>query len=167
VWSCLLKEGHYVCAVAGGGGKSLIMAELIKRLHDTYPRLRIVSLVHTQELLGQNMEELYHQYPEADVGLYCAGLGQKRLHNDITFASIQSIHNKIGGFNRVPEIIIVDECDMIPHKDNTQYRKFIDSVLSLNPNCKVVGFTGTYWREDDGLLYEGEGALFDGVMIQI
>ena len=161
------KKGHPLVVAPVGAGKSLLIAEFIRRVHSDFPRTRIVMLTHVKELLEQNYSELKEQYPDSDVGFYCAGLAQKRLHNDITFASIQSVHNKIALFNRCPEIIIIDECHLLSHNDQTQYRKFIDSVLDINPNCKVIGFTGTPFRSDTGRLEEGEGALFTDVAYEI
>jgi len=161
------KQGQPLVVAPVGAGKSLIIAEFIRRVHSDFPRTRIVMLTHVKELLQQNAEELRDQYPTVDMGFYCAGLGQKRLHNDVTFASIQSVHNKISAFNRCPEIIIIDEAHLISHNDQTQYRQFIDSVLAINPNCKVIGLTGTPFRSDTGRLEEGEGALFTDIAYEI
>lgn len=161
------KQGQPLVVAPVGAGKSLMIAEFIRRVHIDFPRTRIVMLTHVKELLEQNAEELREQYPNVDMGFYCAGLGQKRLHNDVTFASIQSVHSKITAFNRCPEIIIIDEAHLISHNDQTQYRKFIDSVLAINPNCKVIGFTGTPFRSDTGRLEEGEGALFTDIAYEI
>jgi len=150
-----------------GAGKSLMIAEFIKQLHDKYPRARILMLTHVKELLEQNAEELVEQYFGCDFGFYCAGLKQKRLHNDVTFASIQSIAGKIGEFKRIPEIIVIDECHLISHKNDTQYRQFIDEVMAINPNCRVIGFTGTPFRADTGRLDAGKNKLFDGVAYEI
>lgn len=148
-------------------GKSLLIAEFIRQVHDQFPRTRIVVLSHVKELLEQNAQELHGQYRDCDFGFYCSSLGQKKLYNDVTFASIQSVVNKIGDFNRCPELIIVDECHLISHKDSTQYRKFFDSVHAINPNVKIIGFTGTPFRSDSGRLDEGDGKLFDGVCYEI
>jgi DNA repair protein RadD len=161
------KQGQPLIVAPVGAGKSLIIAEFILRVHADFPRTRIVLLTHVKELLQQNAEELREQYPTVDMGFYCAGLGQKRLHNDVTFASIQSIHNKIDAFNRCPEIIIIDEAHLISHNDQTQYRKFINSVLAINQNCKVIGLTGTPFRSDTGRLDEGDGALFTEIAYEI
>lgn len=150
-----------------GAGKSLIIAEIIRQVQEQFPRTRIVVLAHVKELLQQNAEELIEQYPEADIGFYCAGLGQKRLHNDITFASIQSVNKKLESFNRVPEIIIIDEVHLVSHKSETQYRKFIDAVRAINPNCRVIGLTGSPFRSDTGRLDEGHNALFDKISYEI
>lgn len=161
------NTGHPLVVAPVGAGKSLLIAEFIKRVHADYARTRIVVLTHVKELLEQNAEELEEQYPDCDYGFYCAGLGQKKLYNDVTFASIQSVGKKVADFNRVPELIIIDECHLISHKDTTTYRKFFDEVLLLNPNCKIIGFTGTPFRTDTGRLEEGEGALFDDVVYEI
>lgn len=168
LWNYLHNhKGHPLLDMPVGAGKSLTIAEFIRRTQQAYARTRIVVLAHVKELLQQNAEELREQYPEADYGFYCASLGQKRLHNDITFASIQSIHNKIDRFNRAPQLIIIDECHLISHKDSTTYRKFIDAVLSINPKARVIGFTGTPYRADTGRLDEGEGKLFDEIIYSL
>lgn len=161
------KKGNPLVVAPVGAGKSLMIAEFIKRLHAQYPRTRIVMLTHVKELLVQNSDELMEQYKDVDMGFYCAGLGQKRLHNDVTFASIQSVHSKLAYFNRVPEIIVIDECHLISHNDSTTYRKFINEALALNPNCRVIGYTGTPFRSDTGRLDEGENKLFDDVAYEI
>lgn len=166
-WLFKPEKGHPLVVAPVGSGKSLLIAEFIRRCDEMYGRNRIVVLTHVKELLVQNAEELHAHYPEADYGFYCSSLNQKRLHNDITFASIQSVHNKIARFNRCPELIIIDECHLISHNDATQYRKFINSVLAINPNAKVIGFTGTPFRADTGRLDEGKNKLFDGVAYEI
>jgi len=168
LWDYLFTTpGNPLIDAPVGAGKSLILSEFIRQVHETYPRTRILVLAHVKELLQQNAEELLEQYPDADFGFYCAGLGSKKLYNDITFASIQSIHDKLGNFNRAPEIIIVDEAHTIPHKSQTRYRNFFNQVENLNPNCKIIGFTGTPFRADTGYLDKGDSALFDAICYDI
>lgn len=168
LWDYLItKKGNPLVVVPVAGGKTLLMAEFIRQVHEKYPRTRIAVVTHVKELLQQGAEELLNQYPSCDFGFYCASLGEKKLYNDVTFASIQSVHNKIDRFNRCPEIILIDECHLISHRDTTTYRKFIDSVLAINPNCKIIGFTGTPFRSDTGRLDDGEGKLFDDIAYEI
>lgn len=161
------QKGHPLIVAPVGAGKSLLIAETIKKAHSIAPRTRIVVLTHVKELLVQIADEIRGQYPECDFGFYCASLNEKKLYNDVTLASIQSIYNKIDSFNRPPEIVIIDEAHLISHNDQTQYRKFIDAVLAKNPNAKICGYTGTPFRADTGRLEEGNGALFDGIAYQI
>lgn len=166
-WFATGKIGNPLLVCPVGSGKTLIIAEIIKRILDDAPRCRIVMLTSTRELLEQNGDELKVHVPHIDMGFYCSALGQKRLHNDVTLASIQSIHNKLMQFKRAPQVIIVDEAHTISHNEQTTYRKFIDAARVLNPNLVVIGLTGTPFRSDSGRLDEGEGRLFDGVAYEI
>lgn len=168
VFAAIFNGKKRVLVVAPvGAGKSHIIAELIRQAHEKYARTRILVMAHVAELLVQNFDELKEQYPDADAGFYCHSLGQKRLYNDITFCTIQSVHNKITAFNRCPEIIIVDEVHMLSHNDQTQYRRFISAVEAINPNVVIIGLTGSPYRANHGRLDEGTGALFDEVCYEI
>ena len=168
-WDYLHKnpQSHPLVVAPVGAGKSLLIAEFARLIQNEYPRTRIVMLTHVKELLEQNMAELKEQFIGCDAGFYSAGLKQKRLNNDITFASIQSVWKRANEFNRAPELILIDECHLIPHNTQTRYRKFIDDCLKLNPNVIVIGFTGTPFRADSGRLDEGETRLFDSVAYEI
>lgn len=165
-----LKHGRgtkplLVCPV--GFGKTLVIAELIKRIHQQAPRTKIVVLTSTRELLVQNMEELKLHYPDVDACFYCAGLGQKRLHSDVVLASIQSIYDKVLKFNRAPQIIFCDESHTISHDDDTTYRRFLADCEKLNDKLVICGLTGSPWRMTTGRLDEGEGRLFDGTAYEM
>lgn len=166
-WYASGKKGHPLVVAPVGAGKSLLIAEFIRRVQDTAPRAKIVVLAHVMELLTQNADELKSHHPSCDFGFYSAGLGQKRLHHDVTFAGIQSVCKKAGAFPKPPDILLIDECHLISHNDQTTYRKFITDCEALNPNLCVIGFTGTPFRADTGRLEEGEGKLFDGVAYEI
>ncbi len=163
------NEGYPLIVAPVGAGKSLIIAEFIRQVHDKFPRTKIVVLAHDKELLKQNADELRQQYPEAHYGFYCAGLGQKRLTQDITFASIQSIYDKITDLDatRRPSVILIDEVHTVPHNESTRYRRFISNCEALNPKLKVIGLTGTPFRSDSGHLCEGKTALFSSVTYEI
>lgn len=168
LWAWLMAaKGNPLVVAPVGAGKSLLIADFIREVHTRYPRTKIIMLTHVKELLEQDSAELLEYYPSADICFYCAALKQKRLHADIVFASIQSIHNKVAHLNRPPEIIIIDEAHLLSHNESTQYRKFIDAAKAINPNCVTVGFTGTPYRADTGRLDEGEGKLFDGIAYEI
>lgn len=109
-WYASGKKGHPLVVAPVGAGKSLLIAEFIRRVQDTAPRAKIVVLAHVMELLTQNADELKSHHPSCDFGFYSAGLGQKRLHHDVTFAGIQSVCKKAGAFPKPPDIVIIDEC---------------------------------------------------------
>lgn len=171
ITSCLKylfeQKGNPLVVAPVGSGKSLMIAEVVKRLQGFYPDIKILMLSHVKELIEQNAAELLEQHPECDVGIYCAGLKRKDRRASVTYATIQSMANKLIHLSAPPQIIIVDECHLISHKDSTQYRKLIDEAMHLNPNCRVIGFTGTPFRADTGRLDEGDNKIFDAVCYEI
>jgi DNA repair protein RadD len=144
-----------------GSGKSVILAEFIRRACSEFPNTHILVVTHVKELVEQDAKAIKRMWPHARLGIYSAGLGKRQLQ-PITVASIQSIYNKEAFHGRY-DIIIVDEAHLIPHKSDGMYRKLLESCLAANPYTKLIGLTATPYRLDSGVLHEGEGALFDGI----
>ncbi len=159
------EPGVVVCPVASG--KSYMMARFSKSTIDEFPNTRVIILAHVAELLVQTMEELVELWPFAPYGFYADKLKSKDLEAQIIIASIQSIYNKafeiIGGV----DIVLIDECHLIGPKETTIYRKFLNDLLTINPHARILGFTGTNFRANKGLLTEGEDRLFHNVIYQI
>lgn len=149
-----------------GSGKSLIIAHLVKDAM-SFVGTRVLMLTHVKELLEQNAKELLNLYPNADVGFYSASLKRKTLRHAITFAGIQSIHKKAFQMVPPPDLVIVDECHLIPRTESTRYNKFLSDLKIANPGVKIVGLTATPYRLDSGWLHKGEGAIFDGIAYDI
>lgn len=149
-----------------GAGKSLIIAKLIEDAL-AYPGTRILMLTHVKELLAQNAEELVGILPDVDLGFYSAGLGQKRLDRQVTFAGIQSIHDRAFDMVPPPDLVLIDEAHLVPKNTTTRYGKFLDDLKTCNPLVKVVGLTATPYRLDSGYLHKGKGAIFDGIAYDI
>ena len=154
------KKGNPLVSFCTGGGKSLIIASICKDAMK-FENQHIIVCVHSKELVGQNFKELYELCPEICAGIYCAGLGKKQIRN-VTFASIQSI-SKI---KETPwcDLLIIDEVQAVnDEKENSLYASFISRLRTLNPNMPCLGLSATIWRTGSGLLYEGEGRLFEGL----
>ena len=144
-----------------GSGKSVILAEFIRRACTEFPDTHILCVTHVKELVDQDAKAIKRVWPHASVGIYSAGLGKRQL-KQVTVASIQTIYNKPQFHGRF-DLIIVDEAHLIPHKSDGMYRKLLESCLAANPDTKLIGLTATPYRLDSGLLHEGDGALFDGI----
>jgi DNA repair protein RadD len=149
-----------------GSGKSLIIAELVKKICTEWPEVRIACVTHSRELIDQNEKELRGHYPDASTGVYCAGLNRKQTQARITFASIQSIYNHVFDLGK-KDIIIIDEAHRIPRNTQTQYGRFLEDMKFANPSVVAIGLTATPYRSDSGLLYEGEDRLFDGLCYEV
>jgi DNA repair protein RadD len=157
-----LKEGQnpVICA-ATGTGKSLIIASLIERLTKAND-IRIMVATHVAELLVQNAGKLRAAMPDADIGIYSAGLNQKDTGNKILFAGIQSIFRAkdIGTFH----VLIVDEAHTIGRKDASMWGKLVETLKAAYPKLKIIGLSATPFRMDSGSLTSGDGALFDTIV---
>ena len=147
-----------------GAGKSVIIGRIIQDVCQSGDR--VLNLTHVAELLEQNMSKAKLLSPRTDMGLFCAGLGKKQLYNQVVFASVQSIANKIHRGNPF-DVVIIDECHLIGRNDQTRYGQTLGMLRKMNPNVRIVGTTATPYRLDSGLLYEGSTALFDGIAYSI
>ncbi|MBQ9565660.1 MAG: DEAD/DEAH box helicase [Synergistaceae bacterium] len=151
------------CIVAPtGSGKSWICAGLCEDIISRDEKNRIVVLSHVQELLTQDAEKIRLAWPEAPVGIYSAGLGQREIDR-ITVAGIQSIWRKTWTLGKV-SLAIVDEAHTIGTKDSGMYRTFLRELKDRNPDMRVIGLTATPYRLGQGMITEGEDRLFDGLI---
>ena len=141
-----------------GSGKSLVMADAVRRWKADYPPFRAVVLAHRKELVEQNAKEFAGLFGGgvgqlgalgADVGIFSAGLGRKDWDCSVTFAAIDSIYRRAGEFKGF-DAIIVDEAHRIPIRGEGKYREFIKTAKLVNPNVRVVGFTATPFRLGSG-----------------
>jgi len=156
------KGKNSLVSAPTASGKSIMIAEFCKRTCTENKNVRIVCVTHTRELISQNEKELKLHWKEANTGIYSAGLGKRQTKAQILFVGIQSVYKRAFELGKV-DIILVDECHLIPRAAETRYGQFISDMHIANPNVVVVGFTATPYRLDSGVLHEGEGALFDGI----
>lgn len=155
---------HPIIVLPTGSGKSLVQAVIIKKIL-SYEHTRVLMLTHQKELIKQNAQEFIENFTNEiffDVGIYSAGLKKKDTKNRVLFAGIQSVYKKawhLGWF----DIILIDECHLIPHKNEGMYRTFLSEMEKINKNIVVCGLSATPFRTKDGLLTDGENTLFDEI----
>jgi len=146
-------------SAATGTGKSIIIARLIKRLMEKAPHIRVIVATHVAELLMQNSNKLRSIWPDADIGIFSAGLGMKNI-SQITFGGIQSIYAQ--DFPKT-NLLIVDEAHTISRKSQSMWQTLISGLIDKNPNLKIVGLTATDFRLDSGSMTSGDDAMFDTI----
>lgn len=156
--------GNPLLAYPTGTGKSLIIGGFIERVFQRYAGQKIIVATHVKELIAQNYDKLKQMWPLAPAGIYSAGLNKYDTAHPIIFAGIQSIHNKAEAFGKVT-LLIVDEAHLISPGDSTEYKKFIADLKQINPYLKIIGLTATKWRTGQGLLTEGDNALFTDIIV--
>lgn len=155
-----------VISAPTGSGKSIILAEIARRVLDGWNGTKIIVATHVYELLEQNAEKFHALCPHIKYGIYSAGLKRKDTDERIIFAGIQSASNHSFDFGKV-DILIVDECHRIDTSETTQYGRFIANLRLNNPNLIIIGLSATPYRQKDGLLWECEDAMFKGLYYEI
>lgn len=162
-WFYNSNEGNPVIVLPTGAGKSIVVAELCRDALANWPDTRILMLTHVKELIEQNAEKMLEVWADAPLGIYSAGVGRKELDEPITFASIQSIHRHAEKLGHI-DVVLVDECDLISHKETGTYRKFLAALQRINNSIRVIGLTATPYRLGHGYITEGEDALFSDLI---
>jgi len=157
-WFEANPSGHPCLVLPTGAGKSHIVAALCRDALTSWPETRVLMLTHVKELIEQNAEKMRQHWPGAPMGIYSASIGRKELGEPITFAGIQSIRKRAAEVGHV-DLVIIDECHLVSHKDEGGYRTFIADLARINPALRVVGLTATPYRLGHGLITD-EPALF-------
>jgi len=155
--------GSPLVDLATGLGKSVVIAELVRKLATEYPAMRILMTVHRRELVAQNAQALMRLWPGAPVGIYSAGLSRRDTHQRIIFGGIQSIYRKsaeLGAF----DLVLIDESHLVPNTGTGMYRRLLDDQREQRPDMRVCGFTATPYRLDSGRLDQGDDRIFDRVV---
>lgn len=158
--------GNPIVAMPTGTGKSIVIAEFIRRVLALWPRQRFMMLTHVKELIEQDVAELVGLWPSAPVGIYSAGLGYRDTCLPIIMGGIGSVVKAPYKFG-LRDLGLIDECHLIDVKAETDYRKTINVFQEINPYFKVIGFTATPWRLGQGMLTEGDGRLFTDICYDI
>lgn len=161
-WFSKNPTGHPCLVLPTGAGKSHIVAALCKQIVQSWPDTRLLMLTSVKELIEQNAEKMRQHWPNAPLGIYSASLRQKDI-SQITFAGIQSVSRRADQLGHI-DMVIVDECHQISHKDQGGYRKLIAALTAINPSVRVVGLTATPFRLGHGYIHEGDDTLFDDLI---
>jgi len=151
--------GNPIAAYPTGTGKSIIIAEFIRRACAMFPNTRILKLTHDRKLIRQNFEKLLELWPTAPAGVYSAGLNRREIRQ-ITYGGIGTLVNRSQMLGHI-DLIIIDECHRVSPKEKTSYLKLLGKLKAINPLVKVIGLTATPYRLGQGLLTE------DGIFTDI
>lgn len=166
-WLNRHTDGNPIVDACVGAGKSIIIAELCKRIIELDPQARIVMCVASKELCQQNLEKLRAIWKDAPAGVCSASLGQKDMTSQIIFATIGSIAKYAADLGKV-NILIIDECHNVNTDNAGMYRSFIEDIKRFgSPYLCVIGFTGTPFRGDGIWLWQGKDPLFAGTATRV
>src|SRR3990167_6572657 len=111
------STGNPIIYVAGGGGKSVIIALLIERVLKQFNNQRIIISAGSMDLVEQNYNKLANILPESNIGIYSAGLGKKQPWCATVYGGIQSMHSKVHQLG-YRDLLFIDECqDLSPESE--------------------------------------------------
>ncbi len=147
-----IKANPLIC-LPTGTGKSLVIAEAIRRAFAIYPKMRVIMSTHVKELIKQNANAMVAAWPQAPIGIYSAGLKTKQFMNPITFGGVQSMAGQFPIFG-YRDWLVIDEAHLLGNEG--RYVKFIEELIAKNPYLKVIGLTATPYRMKLGHLTNGE-----------
>jgi DNA repair protein RadD len=129
---------------------------------------RVLIATHRAELIGQDEKACLRFFEPRQarqtVGVYSAGLGRREVRH-ITVGGVQSLFSKTAKLGSV-DVCIIDEAHLVPPKSDTQYGKLLDGLRIGNPDLRVMGLTATPYRLGQGVLTQGDGAIFSSVVYQ-
>jgi DNA repair protein RadD len=155
------NAGNPCLVLPTGAGKSHIVAAICADALQKWPETRILMLTHVKELIEQNQEKMLQHWPDAPLGIYSASMGKRQIE-PITFAGIQSVRTKADLLGHV-DLVIVDECHLINHKEQGGYRTLLTQLKLINPMLRVIGLTATPYRLGHGMITDAP-ALFDALI---
>jgi len=160
-WFAANQHGNPCVVLPTGAGKSHIVAAICKDALQGWPETRILMLTHVKELIEQNCEKMLQHWPDAPLGVYSASLNKRQIE-PITFAGIQSVRRKAGLLGHI-DLVLVDECHLINHKEQGGYRTLLAHLKLINPQLRVIGLTATPYRLGHGMITD-EPALFHALI---
>ena len=76
-----------------GTGKSVIIAEIIRRFYELDNNASVLMLTHVSELVKQNFDK-FQKLANIEAGIYSASIGLKE-NKKILFATVQSVYSKL------------------------------------------------------------------------
>lgn len=132
---------------ATGAGKSLIVAEIAKRMHKASGGKHVLCLAPSAELVTQNREKYLLTGEPASV--YSASAGGKCLKHPVVFGTPGTVKNAATRMGPRFCAVIVDEC----HGITPTIKKIIDDMRQGNPNLRVIGLSATPYRLNEGYIY--------------
>jgi DNA repair protein RadD len=150
-------DRHVLLQAATGAGKTIMFSDLIRRWVSQY-RMRIAIMAHRRELITQAAEKLLKVWPQAPIGLACAGVsGNINLHAPVVIGSIQTLARRARSSNPF-QLVIIDEVHRVPALPakgpaKSQYHKVLRRLEAAYPNLRVLGVTATPFRLGHGYIY--------------
>jgi DNA repair protein RadD len=102
-----IEDGNPLVVMPTGSGKSHVIADFVLHMNEQKKQKTLI-VSHVKEILFQNYEKLQDAWPYGDIGLYGNSLKSRDTDNDIIYAQLQSVWNKV---DELPlfDLLTIDE----------------------------------------------------------
>lgn len=150
-------KGPAVINASVGAGKSVLIAAIAKHCAETQlpdRPCRALVIQRQGELCKQNSDAAF-EFGVTQQCCYSASLGRKGTAYPIIFGTEGTVYNALqDDFIAYPvDIIMIDECHMCDfEKPETQFMQIISHFLRLNPNTRILGYTGSPYRGTETII---------------
>lgn len=122
------KAGNPVIAMPTGTGKSVVIADICIGIVVEWHGQRILILAPSKELVTQNAAKFTAMAPQIPIGVCSASLNKYQLGLPITIGTIGTVYNRRHSLGHI-DLVFIDECHLVSHKDETQYRQLAEWIL--------------------------------------
>lgn len=145
-------------------GKSHTAAAIIRNMLDSGKITRAVIATHTGVLVDQNHQDYVTHWKKGEsVGVVSASVSSKKdWAADVVFGSVGTLMRNPGKLGP-RDVLLIDECHRVSSDPKSGYATLINALRYHRPEMPVIGMTATYWRLGEGLLWEVENPIFDGI----
>ena len=165
VYNYLRAHDDNPCVVMPtGSGKTALMSTICRDAALQWNG-RVLILAHVKELLEQTAGALRQIAPDLPVGVYSAGLKRRDTQHSVIVAGIQSVYKRACELDAF-DLILVDECHLLPPDGEGRYRTFLADAKIVNPNVRLLGLTATPYRMESGMLC-GPDSLLNAICYEV
>lgn len=145
--------GPFFVEASVGAGKTITMGMVLARIQQT--KGSALVLARAGELCEQNAAAFWDC--EAKNSIYSASLGIKSTHYPIIVGTEGTVVNALFREGELDEFkpgyLIIDEAHEVPFDEpESQYMRIIAELLERNPKLKIIGLTGTPYRNNVDLV---------------
>lgn len=155
---CSFSGTGGIVALPTGAGKSIVIAEFIRRMREQGKS--VINAIHVGELVRQNAAAIERHCGER-VSVLSASVGRKDAPSPITVCGVGTAYRSpmLGRY----DICLIDECHLVSGKGGAMYSTLLSRLQKANPGLQLIGLTATPWRMD-GPLTEVSGGLWTEVI---
>jgi DNA repair protein RadD len=141
----------FIIEAATGAGKSHIIAEVARRIHERTGK-RVLCLAPSAELVKQNRAK--YLATGNPCSMFSASAGGKELRHPVVFGSPLTVKNRISRFCQPGAqgyaLVVIDEA----HGITPTVQGIVSAMRDANPNLRVMGLTATPYRLGSGYIFK-------------